>query len=152
MTREEIVQYINSELAEDEPEIYLDIDDYKVIAKVLAQEPILDKIRALPPVTPTQKWTPCSKGLPDPQDNGDKDFSDWVQITINIGHPEPKDPYVTEGYYCFSEQKWYTKRFVVGVVTAWMPLPEPYKAESLEANRFAPVKEKSKSRDDDWER
>ena len=46
MTREEIVQYINSELAEDEPEIYLDIDDYKVIAKVLAQEPILDKIRA----------------------------------------------------------------------------------------------------------
>lgn len=86
-----------------------------------------DDLDLLPSVTPTQKWTPCSKGLPDPQDNGDKDFSDWVQITINIGHPEPKDPYVTEGYYCFSEQKWYTKRFVVGVVTAWMPLPEPYK-------------------------
>lgn len=83
----------------------------------------------MPPadVVERERWTPCSKGLPDPQDNGDKDFSDWVQITINIGHPEPKDPYVTEGYYCFSEQKWYTKRFVVGVVTAWMPLPEPYK-------------------------
>ena len=91
-----------------------------------------DDLDLLPSVTPTQKWTPCSKGLPDPQDNGDKDFSDWVQITINIGHPEPKDPYVTEGYYCYSEQKWYTKRFVVGVVTAWMPLPEPYRAESEE--------------------
>lgn len=92
---------------------------------------------SLPSVTPTRKkerWIPCSERLPKPQNDGDKDFSDWVQITINIGHPEPKDPYVTEGYYCFSEQKWYTKRFVIGVVTAWMPLPEPYKESEGQAN------------------
>ena len=72
-------------------------------------------------------WIPCSKQMPDPQENGDKDFSDWLQITIKIGHPVPTDAYVTEGYYCFSEQKWYTRRFVVGKVTAWRPLPEVYK-------------------------
>lgn len=72
-------------------------------------------------------WIPCSERMPDPQGNGDKDFSDWLQITIKIGHPVPTDAYVTEGYYCFSEQKWYTRRFVVGEVTAWRLLPDVYK-------------------------
>lgn len=38
MTKEEIAQYIKSELANDEPEIYLDIDDYKIIAETLEQD------------------------------------------------------------------------------------------------------------------
>ena len=46
MTREELAQYIKSELANDDTEIYLDIDDYKIVVKALEQEPILDKIRA----------------------------------------------------------------------------------------------------------
>lgn len=46
MTKEEIAQYIKSELASDDTEIYLDIDDYKIIVKALEQESVLDKIRA----------------------------------------------------------------------------------------------------------
>ena len=40
MTKKAIAQYIKSELANDEPEIYLDLDDYKIIAETLEQESI----------------------------------------------------------------------------------------------------------------
>lgn len=73
------------------------------------------------------KWIPVSERLPKPQKYGDKDFSDWVEVTILIG--KNKDAYVGEAYYCFSENKWYAKRFVVGEVRAWKLLPEPYKVE-----------------------
>lgn len=73
------------------------------------------------------RWIPVSERIPDPQENGDKDYSDWLQVTIDIGRNGDSDVYVCEAYYCFSESKWYTKRFVVGMVTAWRPLPEPYK-------------------------
>lgn len=49
MTREEITQYIKSELANDEPEIYLDIDDYKTIVKALEQDP---------QIRPEGRWIP----------------------------------------------------------------------------------------------
>ena len=75
------------------------------------------------------RWIPVSKRLPDPQKDGDKDYSDWLQVTIDIGKDGDPDTYVCEAYYCFSENRWYTKRFVVGTVTAWMPLHEPYKSE-----------------------
>ena len=40
MTKEEILQYIKSELDNNEnAEIYLDVDDYKVIVEALEQEP-----------------------------------------------------------------------------------------------------------------
>lgn len=45
MTKEEILQYIKSELANENAEIYLDVDDYKIIVKALEQESVLDKIR-----------------------------------------------------------------------------------------------------------
>jgi len=38
MTKEEIVKYIKSELAKDNAEIYLDVDDYKIILKVLERD------------------------------------------------------------------------------------------------------------------
>lgn len=73
------------------------------------------------------KWIPVSERLPDAQKDGDNDFSDWVQITIKLGE---NNDVVSEAYYCFSENKWYTDRFVLGEVIAWMHLPEPYKVES----------------------
>ena len=42
MTKEEISQYIKSELANEDAEIYLDVDDYKVIIKALEQMPSED--------------------------------------------------------------------------------------------------------------
>ena len=88
----------------------------------------LDLLPSVAPVHKKSEWISCKERMPEPQENGDKDFSDWLQITIKIGHSVPEDAYVTEGYYCFSEKKWYTKRFVIGEVTAWQSLPEPYKA------------------------
>jgi len=97
-----------------------------------------DDVENVPSVMPKAKiraeivqsrWIPVSERLPDSQKHGDKDFSDWVEVTILIGINK-KDAYVGEAYYCFSENKWYAKRFVVGEVIAWMPLPQPYKAES----------------------
>ena len=41
MNKEEISQYIKSELANEDAEIYLDVDDYKVIVEALEQQ---DKI------------------------------------------------------------------------------------------------------------
>lgn len=79
------------------------------------------------------KWTPVNERLPDPQDDGDKDFSDWLLVTINLG--KDNDAYVGEAYYCFSEQKWYAKRFVTGEVTAWCKLPQPYKADTGKQNK-----------------
>ena len=43
MTREETSQYIKSELANEDAEIYLDVDDYKVIIEALEQEPCEDE-------------------------------------------------------------------------------------------------------------
>lgn len=90
----------------------------------VAWEAVFDSLYKV--VNNMPKWIPVSERLPEVQKNGDKDFSDWVQVTIDISRNGDSDVYVCEAYYCFSENKWYTKRFVIGVVTAWMPLPEPY--------------------------
>lgn len=79
-------------------------------------------------VTPTQRWIPISERLPKPQKLGNTDFSNWVQVTINLGKDNP--PVVSEAYYCFSEDKWYTERIVIGEVVAWMPLPKSYEKEN----------------------
>ena len=92
---------------------------------LITDEDVDEIIEALEQRT-KEKWIPVSKRMPKAQKNGDKDFSDWLQVTIDIGRNGDSEVYVCEAYYCFSENKWYTKRFVVGVVTAWMSLPEPY--------------------------
>jgi hypothetical protein len=88
---------------------------------------IVENLEEISRILECARWIPVSERLPDPQENGDKDYSDWLQVTIDIGRNGDSDVYVCEAYYCFSESKWYTKRFVVGVVTAWRPLPEPCK-------------------------
>ncbi len=42
MTKAEIRDYIKEELAKEEPEIYLDADDYKVILEALSVNPCKD--------------------------------------------------------------------------------------------------------------
>lgn len=106
------------------------LDNYRTLIKDLLNA-IYNKqkkaIEDLPPATPTQKWIPVSERLPNPQEYGDEDYSDWVQITLHIGE---NHDVVGRGYYCFNKRKWYADRLGVGVVTAWMPLPQPYKTES----------------------
>ncbi len=74
------------------------------------------------------EWIPVSKELPKPQTSeADDDYSDWVFVTLHIG--EDND-IVCRAYYCFSDKKWYTTALMLGEVTAWKPLPEPYKGVS----------------------
>ena len=91
----------------------------------------LDK--ELPSVTPTLKWIPVSKRLPEPTTKYDnKDYSSWVLVTVERKH-SLVEPYVTEAYYCFDEEEWYTKEtYCDAEITAWHPLilPKPYGAES----------------------
>lgn len=88
-------------------------------------------IKSMPSVTSQQtRWISVSERLPEPQNGEDKNFSEWVLITSYIG----KNDYVVgRAYYCFSDKKWYAERFGCGKVIAWMPLPDPYKAESEES-------------------
>ena len=88
------------------------MDDFMENAIALEQEP---------------RWIPVSERLPKAQTSGaDDDCSDWVQVTLHVG--EDNDV-VCRAYYCFSDKEWYTDTFVLGEVTAWMPLPEPYNAD-----------------------
>lgn len=73
-------------------------------------------IKALPSVTPTQKWIPVSERLPKMREQViccEKD-------KVFIGHMT----FEHDGVPVFSTPHW--NYFYV---TAWMPLPEPYKAE-----------------------
>ena len=75
-----------------------------------------ERLRALPPVNPAQKWIPCSERLPDNAvlccgENGE----------MIIGYPYEDDDYYTG--YCAENDG----TILVDCV-AWMPLPEPYKA------------------------
>ena len=76
MKEKEILQYIKNELSNENAEIYLDVDDYKIIVKALERQPCEDTvsrakaieickkhghdnsahyISELPPVTPARK-------------------------------------------------------------------------------------------------
>lgn len=73
----------------------------------------------MPSVQPEQRWIPVSEGLP--EDGQNVLFCD-IDDDIMIGYHIKGRPYTH-----FSQDGTYED--IKGVI-AWMPLPEPYKAES----------------------
>lgn len=74
------------------------------------------KLVTLPSVAPTQRWIPVSERLPE------------ESITV-IGTTKLDDIYKTELYDDCGEKKWYANGNFDVPIVAWMPLPNPYKAE-----------------------
>ena len=73
-------------------------------------------IKALPPAQSEQRWIPCSERLPEPRVD--------VWTCSDIGQ--------IQGYYEEHVGIWYAsfgqgRDYLELYVTAWMPLPEPYR-------------------------
>lgn len=60
-----------------------------------------------------QKWIPCSERMPEPRID--------VWCNSDLGQ--------TVGYYDETCDMWFKNDYTELIVTAWMPLPEPYKGE-----------------------
>ena len=65
----------------------------------------------LPSAQPEQRWIPCSERLPEPR----------IDVWCN------SDMGQMVGYYEENVETWYGRDYLELMVTAWMPLPEPYK-------------------------
>ena len=87
-----------------------------------------------PPVTPTQRWIPVSERLPEEHlcDDGYVEPSDYVLVLGDHGNygvsrywgnrrSKPESPN--------THKDWVDLDWMVQKPIAWMPLPEPYKAE-----------------------
>ena len=68
-------------------------------------------IEALPSAQPEPRWIPCSERLPEPR----------IDVWCN------SDMGQMVGYYEENVETWYGRDYLELMVTAWMPLPEPYK-------------------------
>lgn len=68
-----------------------------------------------------QQWIPCSEMMPEEETD--------VLICNSTGNIA-----ISRGTYCTEESDWiwYTSGWRFGEVIAWMPLPEPYRAERRE--------------------
>lgn len=124
------------------------IERQKAIDALIERDPncgidSAEVIKDLPSAQPEQRWIPCSERLPE----------DLEEVNVTwVNHiPEPyydflKDkPFTGSAVYYRGEWFWYSSRCVDilaeygtngmdkvddGVeITAWMPLPEPYKGE-----------------------
>lgn len=86
----------------------------------------VDRIKALPPAEPEQRWIPCSERLPELDEDG---YSQKVLACFgNYSGCDILEYRETEGI-----GKWYigdmddSPEDIGVMVLAWMPLPEPYK-------------------------
>ena len=73
-------------------------------------------IESLPSAQPEQRWIPCSERLPEPR----------IDVWCN------SDMGQMVGYYEENVETWYGRDYLELIVTAWMPLPEPYRGERTE--------------------
>ena len=80
---------------------------------------ILDKISAMPYVTPKTEWIPVSERLPEKQD--------CYLVTTKWKGSYSGDVYIETNMAVYREKP---KEWDCKDVIAWMPLPHPYKAES----------------------
>ena len=74
-------------------------------------EEVRDRLKALPSAQSEQRWIPCSERLPEPR----------IDVWCN------SDMGQMVGYYDEYAETWYGRDYLELMVTAWMPLPEPYK-------------------------
>ena len=76
-----------------------------------AIETIYNRLEELPSAQPEQRWTPVSERMPEPR----------IDVWCN------SDMGQMVGYYEENVETWYGRDYLELMVTAWMPLPEPYR-------------------------
>ena len=81
----------------------------------------INTLKNMPPVVPTPKWISVSERLPDIHQDV---LLSLRSLDIEVGFRAETEPY----FYCHGDY------IEPQNVLAWMPLPEPYKAESEEIN------------------
>ena len=111
---------------------------------VLEQEPYIEPLERLKVSEQEPKWIPVSEGLPEDLEAVN---ITWVNHNPESYYMDIKDkPFTATGHYCKGRWYWYSStcqdylkeygRCDVDEidadieVTAWQPLPQPYKAES----------------------
>lgn len=95
-----------------EPEVWINDDDYAMGANNQWHYDV-NALKAVPSAEPEQRWIPCSERLPEEEGRYLVTCSkiEWV-VDWNIWRNKPKPSWLWEQG-----------------VTAWMPLPEPYKGK-----------------------
>ena len=85
--------------------------------------PKCENLRAIQKLPSAQPWIPCSERLP--EHDGEKYLVTLYSDRINVVSVRIS--------YCYMNRDGYWSDVPVGYkVTAWMPLPEPWKGESEE--------------------
>jgi len=94
--------------------------------KDYCMESLRDFVAELPPVTPQQKmgqWIPVNERLPE--------VADCYAVTKQIGSDLIVSACYFDGINNWHNDNWINnERNYLTDIVAWMPLPEPYKAES----------------------
>lgn len=99
---------------------YDTILDFKSDGRTVADS-FEDIINTLPSVQPEQRWIPVSEGLP----NGREE----VIVSCHDDSGDTPFDYSTSGWVTTDGKYWVVDNDINNFVTAWMPLPEPYKED-----------------------
>ncbi len=85
---------------------------------------IAKELERLPSAQPEQRWIPCGDRLPKDEEE--------VMVSIHDDSGDSVYDYTSSGWYAAAGKFWVVDNEINRRVTAWMPLPEPYKAERKE--------------------